>query len=153
MPTLGIGKSSKKSDGFSLIELLTVLVIVGIVAGLMRLSIPSNDKRSWDNETQQLVSVLNQANEESTLMGVSYEAVIDDKGWRFYHLNSQQERILMNDVFSPKQWQQPVSVTGQNTISIGDLTQTQEFQLTLKRNDLAVKMIRQPSGRFLLSAI
>jgi type II secretion system protein H len=150
---LGIGKSSKKSDGFSLIELLTVLVIVGIVAGLMRLSIPSNDKRSWDNETQQLVSVLNQANEESTLMGVSYEAVIDDKGWRFYRLNAQQERILMNDVFSPKQWQQPVSVMGQNTISIGDLTQTQEFQLTLKRNDLAVKMIRQPSGRFLLSAI
>jgi len=156
MLTLVTGKvaSSKlKKNGFSLIELLTVLVIIGIIASLTRLAIPNSEKRSWENETQQLVAVLNQANEESILLGVSFEVVIDDKGWRFYRSSSQHERILMNDIFSPKQWQKPVSVSGQNTFSIGDLSQSQDVQITLKRNDFIVKMVRGLNGRFLLSAL
>ncbi len=156
MLTLVTGKvaSSKlKKNGFSLIELLTVLVIMGIIASLTRLAIPNSEKRSWENETQQLVAVLNQANEESILLGVSFEVVIDDKGWRFYRSSSQHERILMNDIFAPKQWQKPVSVSGQNTFSIGDLSQSQDVQITLKRNDFIVKMVRGLNGRFLLSAL
>jgi dihydropteroate synthase len=126
---------------------------MGIIASLTRLAIPNSEKRSWENETQQLVAVLNQANEESILLGVSFEVVIDDKGWRFYRSSSQHERILMNDIFAPKQWQKPVSVSGQNTFSIGDLSQSQDVQITLKRNDFIVKMVRGLNGRFLLSAL
>jgi type II secretion system protein H len=151
MLTLVTGKTDKKINGFSLIELLTVLVIIGIIASLTRLAIPNSEKRSWENETQQLVSVLNQANEESILLGVSFEVVIDDQGWRFYQTNARQERVLMNDVFSPKRWDKPVLITGRNTFSIGDLSQNQGIEITLKRNDLSVKLLREPSGRFLLS--
>jgi len=151
MLTLVTGKNDKKINGFSLIELLTVLVIIGIIASLTRLAIPNSEKRSWENETQQLVSVLNQANEESILLGVSFEVVIDDQGWRFYQTNARQERVLMNDVFSPKRWDKPVLITGRNTFSIGDLSQNQGIEITLKRNDLSVKLLREPSGRFLLS--
>lgn len=151
MLTLVTGKNNKKINGFSLIELLTVLVIIGIIASLTRLAIPNSEKRSWENETQQLVSVLNQANEESILLGVSFEVVIDDQGWRFYQTNARQERILMNDVFSPKRWDKPVLITGLNTFSIGDLSQNQGIEITLKRNDFSVKLLREPSGRFLLS--
>jgi len=151
MLTLVTGKTDKKINGFSLIELLTVLVIIGIIASLTRLAIPNSEKRSWENETQQLVSVLNQANEESILLGVSFEVVIDDQGWRFYQTNARQERVLMNDVFSPKRWDKPVLITGRNTFSIGDLSQNQGIEITLKRNDFSVKLLREPSGRFLLS--
>ena len=151
MLTLVTGKNDKKINGFSLIELLTVLVIIGIIASLTRLAIPNSEKRSWENETQQLVSVLNQANEESILLGVSFEVVIDDQGWRFYQTNARQERVLMNDVFSPKRWDKPVLITGRNTFSIGDLSQNQGIEITLKRNDLSIKLLREPSGRFLLS--
>jgi type II secretion system protein H len=151
MLTLVTGKNDKKINGFSLIELLTVLVIIGIIASLTRLAIPNSEKRSWENETQQLVSVLNQANEESILLGVSFEVVIDDQGWRFYQTNARQERLLMNDVFSPKRWDKPVLITGRNTFSIGDLSQNQGIEITLKRNDFSVKLLREPSGRFLLS--
>jgi len=151
MLTLVTGKTDKKINGFSLIELLTVLVIIGIIASLTRLAIPNSEKRSWENETQQLVSVLNQANEESILLGVSFEVVIDDQGWRFYQTNARQERVLMNDVFSPKRWDKPVLITGRNTFSVGDLSQNQGIEITLKRNDLSVKLLREPSGRFLLS--
>jgi len=151
MLTLVTGKNDKKINGFSLIELLTVLVIIGIIASLTRLAIPNSEKRSWENETQQLVSVLNQANEESILLGVSFEVVIDDQGWRFYQTNARQERVLMNDVFSPKRWDKPVLITGRNTFSIGDLSQNQGIEITLKRNDFSVKLLREPSGRFLLS--
>jgi type II secretion system protein H len=151
MLTLVTGKTDKKINGFSLIELLTVLVIIGIIASLTRLAIPNSEKRSWENETQQLVSVLNQANEESILLGVSFEVVIDDQGWRFYQTNARQERVLMNDVFSPKRWDKPVLITGRNTFSIGDLSQNQGIEISLKRNDFSVKLLREPSGRFLLS--
>lgn len=147
------GVNTKKNNGFSLIELLTVLVIIGIVASLTRLAIPNSEKRSWESETQQLIALLNQANEESILLGVSFEAVIDDKGWRFYRFSAQQERVLMNDIFSPKQWQKPVWVSGQNTFSIGDLSQNQEIQIILKRNDFIVKVVRDSSGRFLLRVL
>jgi len=150
MLTLVTGKVTNKNNGFSLIELLTVLVIIGIIASLTRLAIPNNERRSWENETQQLVAILNQANEESILLGVSFEVVIDDQGWRFYRASAQQERVLMNDLFAPKKWQNPVSVSGPNTFSIGDLSQNQAIQITLKRNDLITKLSRDASGRFLL---
>jgi type II secretion system protein H len=150
MLTLATGKNNKTINGFSLIELLTVLVIIGIIASLTRLAIPNSDKRSWENETQRLVAVLNQANEESILLGVNFEVVIDDQGWRFYQTNAKQERVLMNDVFSPKRWEKPILVTGRNSFSIGDLSQNQGIEITLKRNDFTIKMIREPGGRFLL---
>jgi hypothetical protein len=56
----------------------------------------------------------------------------------------------MNDLFAPKKWQNPVSVSGPNTFSIGDLSQNQALQITLKRNDLITKLSRDASGRFLL---
>jgi len=157
MQTLVTGKATSKNtnknQGFSLIELLTVLVIIGIIASLTRLAIPNNERRNWENETQQLVAVLNQANEESILLGVSFEVVIDDQGWRFYRASAQQEQVLMNDLFAPKKWQNPVSVSGPNRFSIGDLSQNQVIQIILKRNDLITKLSREPSGRFLLSGI
>jgi len=153
MLTLVTGKNNKEFNGFSLIELLTVLVIIGIIASLTRLAIPNSDKRSWDNETQQLVAVLNQANEESILLGVNVEVVIDDQGWRFYQTNVKQERVLMKDVFSPKRWEKPISVRGQNTFSIGDLSQSLALEMTLKRNDFTIKVMRAPSGRFFLNPV
>ena len=153
MLTLVTGKNNKEINGFSLIELLTVLVIIGIVASLTRLAIPNSDKRSWDNETQQLVAVLNQANEECILLGVNFEVAIDDQGWRFYQTNAKHERVLMKDVFSPKRWEKPISVTGQNTLSIGDLSQSQAMEMTLKRNEFTTKITRQPGGRFLLNPV
>ncbi len=153
MPTLVTGKHDKKINGFSLIELLTILVIIGLIVSLTRLAIPNSEKRLWDNETQQLVGILNQANDESIILGVGFEVVIDDKGWRFYRSNYQQDRVLMNDVFSPKQWQKPVVVSGTNTFLIGDLVQNQDFQILIKRNDLAIQIYKDPSGRFLIKQL
>ena len=136
--------------GFSLIEVLVVLMIIGILTSLTRLAIPNQEQRHWTNETQQLVSILNQAHDESVILGIHLEAVVDSQGWRFYQYSPQQEPILMKDIFAPHVWEKPVEVKSVQRFLIGDPLQNKMSPLLLTRNQQSAQIVRELNGRFLL---
>jgi len=100
MPILAIGPRSKLDPrriagaGFTLIEVLVVLVIVAVVAGLLVFSFQDNPQRRMQREADMLAALLNYASDEAVLRGVELGVIIDEKGYRFVYFDAEKKRWL-----------------------------------------------------------
>ncbi|MBU6468709.1 MAG: prepilin-type N-terminal cleavage/methylation domain-containing protein [Betaproteobacteria bacterium] len=79
--TLVIGNNE---SGFSLIELLVVLVIIGISFALITLSIHVVDPSNLQSDAKRLVATINQAHDIEDLSGSPVLLVIDCHQWHFF---------------------------------------------------------------------
>lgn len=76
-----VWKLRRKSGGFSLVELLVVLVILGLTASVVVLTMgPGAD--SLQNEAERLALRLKHSREEAILTNRPVSLVIDDRGYR-----------------------------------------------------------------------
>ena len=84
--------------GFTLLEVLVVLVIVAVMAALLVFAFHDSPQRRLQREAHDLAALLNAAAEEAVMRGVELGVAIDGDGYRFV-------------VFDPetKQWQQPTA--------------------------------------------
>ncbi len=78
--------SKSPNQGFTLIEILIVLVILAVVAGLVTLSIGGDERGTLQREAQRLTGALEYAADRARfrheIVGVS--ALPDGRGWRFW---------------------------------------------------------------------
>ena len=70
--------------GFTLIELMVVLLIVGIALGAVTLSFRSPTQQPLGREGERLAAVLNLAKDEASLSGQPVLLKLDRQGWRFF---------------------------------------------------------------------
>jgi general secretion pathway protein H len=92
--------------GFTLLELLVVLVILGVAAGVVSLSVAPGEERLVEREAQRLAMLFRLAQDEARVGGrpVSWEA--DVRGYRF--LIAGREPQASNDPLRPRAWPFPV---------------------------------------------
>lgn len=105
--------SSTKTNGqagFTLFEVLVVLVLVGLVLALVSLAIPNHSERYWRDNLEQLRVSLNAAQDEAILSAIPITVEIDPQGWRFYQNTRAGNMQIMRDPFAPRIWQLPVIV-------------------------------------------
>lgn len=88
------GRPYLTTDGFTLIEILVVLVIVAAMAGLLVFSISDNPQRQLQREAKGLVALLNTANDEAVMRSRDLGLVINNQGYRFVAFDPEKKSWL-----------------------------------------------------------
>ncbi len=101
---------ARPEAGFTLLELLLVLALIGTVLALATLAIPNHSERYWRENLEALRVSLNAAQDEAIFNAIPITVEIDSQGWRFYQNTRVGTLQVMRDPFAPRVWQLPVTV-------------------------------------------
>lgn len=88
---------SRRTGGFTLLEILVVLVIIGVMVGLVSLSIGRPQGDELRTEAQRLQALLHLAAEESLMQGQEYGVQFSSHGYAFQRLTSEGWQSLAED--------------------------------------------------------
>lgn len=118
-PTSGPGASDLRrrrytSAGFTLVEIMVVLVIVGLFIGLISSVAQPDDRTLLRLETERLAQLLSLASKESRLTGKRMAWTADGPGYRFWRFAQDSGWSEIRDVDSlrPRTLPQGVTITG-----------------------------------------
>ena len=98
----------RNAHGFTLIELMVVLVIVGIAGAAVVLSLPPGDA-TLHRQADAFALHLVRAREEAILAGRQVRVLADADGYAFEQRAAGAWRPLPTTVFAPRRWQGEVS--------------------------------------------
>jgi type II secretion system protein H len=103
-------KRRSSEAGFTMVEILTALTIMGLMAGVVVLSLPSADA-AFRGEVRQLAARLEMAAQESVVGGHALGFAIDGQGYAFQRVQTGSWVEMANDrMFSPHRWNEATSV-------------------------------------------
>ncbi len=80
--------------GFTLLEILVVLVIMAAMAGLLVIGFKDNPEQRLRREANDLAQLLNAAADEAVLHGLELGLAIDEKGYRFVYFDGEKKQWL-----------------------------------------------------------
>lgn len=83
--------------GFTLVEMLVVLMTMGVFLGLVAVRMGAGDKDVLRNEAERLAQVLDLAAEEARISGKSIAWTADDAGYGFWRLGADREWTEIRD--------------------------------------------------------
>jgi len=83
-------KNEQSYSGFTLIEILIVMLIISIVAGIAVLSIGRSSYQTMNKFQSELVELLQFAQEEAILKSTVIMLTIEEDGLQFYHYQTNQ---------------------------------------------------------------
>ncbi|MCX2897358.1 type II secretion system minor pseudopilin GspH [Pseudomonas mandelii] len=78
-----------RSDGFTLLELMIVIVLIGILLGMVSLAMGQNPARQARQEADNIVSLIHQLRERAVLDGLEYGMRLSANGYRGMRLAGQ----------------------------------------------------------------
>lgn len=102
MPTSATGKAERRA-GFTLVELMVVVTIIGLMSGLVVLSLPDS-RPSLSTEAERFGARLLRAREEAVMSGRGVEVVVTSQGYHFTHSRNGERRPLAEGPFGPERW-------------------------------------------------
>jgi general secretion pathway protein H len=86
-------RASSRSAGFTLIEILVVVLIIGILSAVIVLSVNLTGRdRELEHESDRLVSLVNYAREQAELQTREYGVVFHDDGYQFVAYDARRGR-------------------------------------------------------------
>jgi general secretion pathway protein H len=122
--------------GFTLIEIMVVLLIVAITIGMVGVNLQRGDNHRVQEEADRIVILLQAAREEAILQGQVFAVQFSNDGYRFLRLNTKGklELIESDDVLSPRSLPDGVTLS---------------FTLDGAAADTEAGLILDPSGSFI----
>ena len=84
----------RSASGFTLLEILVVLVIMAAMAGLLVIGFKDNPAQRLRREANDLAVLLNAAADEAVLNGFELGLVIDTSGYRFVYFDGEKKQWL-----------------------------------------------------------
>jgi general secretion pathway protein H len=106
----------RSNRGFTLVEMLVALAVVGILLSLVAVRFAPEDRDRLRNEAERLAHVLDLAAEESRFSGKYIAWTADELGYRLWRLGSENEwnEIRDTEVLRAHTMPQGVIITGLN---------------------------------------
>lgn len=83
--------------GFTLLELLVVLVIIGLFSGLVMMSVTPNDNQATHREAKRLMHIIQLAQDESIMQGVELGITVQTDRYFFSRLQESNWLPLAGD--------------------------------------------------------
>lgn len=115
MISAGSAKNSLKTNpaGFTLLELLVVLVVVGVMLGLVTLNSLPNKQQALQGDAQRITLLLQLAREEAIVRNSQVAFELGSEHYRFYVRSNDKWTLLTdNDLFREREFKNsPVVVT------------------------------------------
>ena len=111
MPTSATGKAKRRA-GFTLVELMVVVTIIGLMSGLVVLNLPET-RPSLSAEAETFGARLLRAREEAVLTGRTVEVVITPEGYTFVQRRGLERRPLTDRPFKAERWEAETQVAVQ----------------------------------------
>jgi general secretion pathway protein H len=148
---------SPRSRGFTLLELLVVIVIAGIVLSLVAVNAMPNDRSRVLDEGARTARLFELAQEEAQLRARPLAWEADNQGWRFTESTPRGWVPLVTDVLAPGRWHAPMDAVqildGPGVglpprLVFGREAIDQPFRLTLQRAGFRVDVTGDGSGRY-----
>jgi len=98
------GTRSGQDAGFTLIEVLVVLVVIGILVGLVTFSLTGQEERAVRQETERLALLAGAAHQEAILQGKVLALALQTGGYEFQVLGTEGEFQPLggDDVLRPR---------------------------------------------------
>jgi general secretion pathway protein H len=130
------GHAPQPTSGFTLIEIMVVLLIVAITIGMVGINLQRGDSNRVQEEADRIVILLQAAREEAILQGKVFAVQFSNDGYRFLRLNDKGklELIEQDDVLSPRSLPDGVTLS---------------FTMDGAAADTEAGLILDPSGSFI----
>jgi len=136
LPTQAVrGRAPKPISGFTLIEIMVVLLIVAITIGMVGVNLQRGDNNRVQEEADRIVILLQAAREEAILQGKVFAVQFTRDGYRFLRFSDKGKLELLekDDVLSPRSLQDGVTLS---------------FTMDGVAADTEAGLILDPSGSF-----
>ena len=134
--------------GFSLIEVLVVLLILSITFGMLSVSFFNTEQTQWKDMNRRLIVSLNHGKDETTLSGAPIVFQIDEKGWRFLAPNLKDELYVLGDALAPYSWKSQTSVEGTTRFQLDEAGATQPVVFKITQGTLTATIHRRRDSYF-----
>jgi general secretion pathway protein H len=109
MPT---SSTERRSAGFTLLELLVVVVLIGLTTTLVLLNIAPDDRDLVRREADRLAQLVEQARDEAIGTGASLALQAGPGGYRFLRRDIERRwQVVAEAPFTPQQFPPGVSIT------------------------------------------
>lgn len=128
-------------SGFTLLELLIVMVIIGIVTATVALSSRPPDEHQLQEDAKRVAQLLTVAQDEAQLRTNTLMFEADAQGWRFLQRTETGWRVLNDDLLKPSQWHSPL-----RTIQLHAATQRSD-QTILASGLIRFTIASEPVGQ------
>lgn len=132
--------------GFTLLEILVVIAILGVAAAAVAFSISTNDARLLQEETARLAALFRIAQNEARVSGRALVWEADREGYRFRPLDSEAARDWKDEILRERRWPFEVRAVEGGPIVFGREPLLEPAQLRIATAEREARLVLDALG-------